>query len=342
MNINERTNESASILVSIGMFLFLYSCANIEKQKQPEYQSRTNVSIQGKDWMINGQITYPNSPTRGLLMNVRMVNATFEDQNKPEFDAEANTKKFIRWLPEYRKLGVSAITLNLQGGMPGYEGAINSAFQEDGNLRADYMKRIRWVIQACDQMGMVVILGCFYQRQDQVLEDEDAVRNAVENAVTWVNDNGFDNVVIEIANEFMHGGFDHEIISNPKRHLQLIRLAKKTAPNLLVSTSGMGNGRYPTTIAQEVDYILIHFNTTPVDDIPERIHAMKAYNKPIVCNEDDKTGEEAVRALKLSVRNGASWGYMNSEVNQYQPLEFQGFRDDPLMYDQLRRMTVGS
>ena len=32
------------------------------------------------------------------------------------------------------------------------------------------------VIEACDKYGVGVILGCFYQRQDQILADEAAVR----------------------------------------------------------------------------------------------------------------------------------------------------------------------
>jgi len=31
----------------------------------------------------------------GLLMNVRMVNAIFEDQRRPDFSPEASTDKFI-------------------------------------------------------------------------------------------------------------------------------------------------------------------------------------------------------------------------------------------------------
>src|SRR4030095_12177188 len=111
-------------------------------------------------------------------MNTRMVNATFEDRQRADFDADANTTAFIARIPEYSAQGVRAFTLNLQGGMPGYEGAINSAFESDGALRAPYLARVQRVIEACDRHGVAVILGCFYQRQDQVLRDADAVRAA--------------------------------------------------------------------------------------------------------------------------------------------------------------------
>ncbi|MGB4728542.1 MAG: hypothetical protein WBH86_14140, partial [Thermogutta sp.] len=67
---------------------------------------RTVVSIDGTRWLINGQVTYPGSPAEGLLMNVRMVNATFEDLNRQDFDPEANTERFLAHLPDYVAHGI--------------------------------------------------------------------------------------------------------------------------------------------------------------------------------------------------------------------------------------------
>ena len=122
---------------------------------------RTEASIMNGRWHINGQVTYPGAGVEGLLLNVRMVNATFEDRTRPEFNAEANSDELIAQIPDYLAHGVRAFTLNLQGGMPGYEGAVNSAFHADGSLRDSYMARVRRVIEACDRLGAVVILGCY-------------------------------------------------------------------------------------------------------------------------------------------------------------------------------------
>src|SRR5262245_52065334 len=167
---------------------------------------RTRVAVEKGYWHINGAVTYRGAKAEGRLMNVRMVNAVFEDAKRREFDAAANTDRFIEKVPEYVGHGVRAFTVNLQGGMPGYEGAVNSAFDAAGNLREAYLGRVRRVIEACDRHGAVVILGCFYQRQDQVLTDEAAVRRAVMNVAQWVKGWGFTNVVLEIANEWGHGG----------------------------------------------------------------------------------------------------------------------------------------
>jgi hypothetical protein len=58
-----------------------------------------------------------------------------------EFLAEANTDRFLQALPAYVRHGVQAFTLNLQGGMPGYEGAVNSAFDAEGNLKTAHLQR---------------------------------------------------------------------------------------------------------------------------------------------------------------------------------------------------------
>lgn len=304
-----------------------------------EFKPQTRVALVDGRWHINGEVTYPGAPAEGLLMNVRMVNATFEDRKRPDFDPDANTTAFLRQIPDYVRHGVRAFTLCLQGGMPGYEGAVNSAFEPDGSLRDSYLQRIRRVIEECDRRGVVVILGCYYQRQDQILKDADSVRAGVVNTVTWIKGSGFTNVVLEIANEYPHRGFDHDILRTPEGEAELIALAKKTWPELLVSTSGIGNGRLHDPVAEASDFLLIHFNGVPVKQIPDRIQSLKKWDKPIVCNEDDKQGETAARAAELSVENGASWGLMLNDLNQYVPFEFKGAADDPVVYRTLRRLT---
>jgi len=299
----------------------------------------THISISGDRWQINGQATYPGTKAEGLLMNVRMVNAVFEDSRKSGFDATKNTTKFVTKIPDYVSQRVRAFTIGLQGGFPGYEGAVNSAFNPKGSLRKSYLSRVRQVIEACDQQGAVVLLSCYYQRQDQILNDEPAVRTGVVNVAKWIKEEGFKNVVLEIANEYAHPGFDHPILKSAVGEVELIQLAKQTNPDLLVSTSGLGGGTLPDAVARASDFLLIHFNTTELADIPQRIADLKKYGKPIVCNEDDKIGSDGAKAAGLSVANGASWGFMHTHHNQFVPLEFNGSQDDPVVYQRIKYLT---
>jgi hypothetical protein len=54
----------------------------------------------------------------------------------------------------------------------------NSAFDEAGRLKQPYLERLTWVLDKADEQGMVVILGLFYQGQDERLQGEEAVRRA--------------------------------------------------------------------------------------------------------------------------------------------------------------------
>ena len=96
--------------------------------------SQTEVAVDGERFLINGRPTYAGRTWRGqrvegLLMNSRMVQATFDDENPltapmwayPDtgvWDADRNTSEFLAQLPRYRASGLLAVSLNLQGGCP--------------------------------------------------------------------------------------------------------------------------------------------------------------------------------------------------------------------------------
>ena len=293
-------------------------------------------------WIVAGRVTNEGSPAEGLLMNVRMVNSTFEDSERPDFDPEANLQRFICKLPEYRSVGVNAVTLCLQGGMPGYENNNNSAFLQDGSLYAPYIARVKRAIEACALNGIAVILGLFYQRQSSQLRDEQAVQNGVVNALSWVQNlrsQGLSNVLIEIANEHAHSGFVHTIIRSGVGMASLLALAKKTAPEVLVTASGLGDGRIDPDVASACDFLTPHWNGTKLDNIEERIKSLKKYAKPLVCNEDDKVGSRAAAAMQLCVQHGCGYGLMLKDVNQLYPFRFDGAADDPVYYFALALAT---
>jgi hypothetical protein len=162
---------------------------------------RTTVDVDGDRFLIDGRPTYPGRRFRGhriegLLLNARMVQGVFDDLNPatrplfayPDgpFDAERNTNEFVAAMPSWRSAGLLAVTVNCQGGSPqGYSSEQpwhNSAFAADGRLRPDYAVRMARIVERADELGMVVILGCFYFGQDQRLSDEAAVVAAADNA----------------------------------------------------------------------------------------------------------------------------------------------------------------
>ena len=312
--------------------------------------SKTSVSIIGSNWYINNEIINAGSSAEGLLMNVRMVNSVFEDRGDRmpvqfgNFNTDKNTEAFISKISEYVFYGVNAFTISLQGGAPGYEGAINSAFDSDGSLRKEYMNRVKKVIKAADQNSAIIILSCFYQRQHSypsALNGRDAIMKALGNTVKWIKNNNFRNVILEVSNEYRHGGYlnwkDGKWIVSKKGQLELLTLAKSLDPDLLVSTSGMGEGQMDESLVKSVDFITIHFNTTSLDNYVRKINKIKESGKPVLCNEDDKTGREGANALIYSVLNGCGWGYMNNRQNQYMPFRFEGYIDDTIVYNMMKK-----
>jgi hypothetical protein len=163
-----------------------------ERAAEQRPARRTEVSIRGDQFFINGKPTYAGRTWRGhkiegLLLNSRMVQGIFDDLNPDtrgrwaypdtgRWDADRNTREFLAAMPDWRKHGLLAITLNLQGGSPqGYskdQPWHNSAIAANGSLRADYMKRLELILDRADELGMVVILGLFYFGQDERLKDE--------------------------------------------------------------------------------------------------------------------------------------------------------------------------
>jgi len=309
--------------------------------------SQTTVSIEDSRWFINDAVTYPGTRLEGLLMNSRMVQATFDDLNPatrsrwdgPDgvWDAEANTDRFIAQLPTYRAHGLLAVTTNFQGGSPeGYsrdQPWENNAFGSDGTLRDDYAARMGRVIDACDALGMVVILGLFYFGQDERLNDEAAVIRAVDQVADWLTRRGDGNVVVEIANECDLDGrygperaargepttwYEHEIIRAERAGELIGWFRERTSGGFLVSTSQCGGSvLHPDIAAAQPDLLLLHGNDTRG---PDAIRAMIAASRevpgyagqPIVINEDDHFNfDQPDNHLLAAVESGVSWGFFD-------------------------------
>jgi hypothetical protein len=275
-------------------------------------ERRTTVSIVSNEFHINGQPTYAGRTWKGhkiqgLLMNSRMVQGIFDDLNTNtvarwaypdtgKWDAERNTREFLAAMPEWRRHGLLAFTINLQGGSPqGYSKEQpwhNSAIAEDGLLRGDYMRRLERVIDRADQLGMVVILGYFYFGQDDVR-------------------------------------YDHAILK-PERVHELIERVKKTERDgrrLLVSTS-YGGGTIPKeNVVRASDFLLLHGNGVSdpkrIAEMVRKTRAVPGYRTmPILFNEDDHFHfDQPMNNFVAAVSEYASWGYFDFRMKG------EGFND---------------
>jgi hypothetical protein len=232
-------------------------------------------------------------------------------------------------LPEWRRHGLLAFTVNLQGGSPeGYskdQPWENGAIDKDGILRPAYLDRLARILARADELGMVVIVGYFYFGQDQRIRDEAAVRRAVTNATQWLLDTGRRNILVEIDNECNVKSYDHEILK-PQRVHELIEQAKaitRGGRRLLVGTSYGGGTPAEANVVAASDFLLLHGNGP---DDPARIHNMIRASRgvstwrpmPVLINEDDHFRfDEPDNHMMAALTEYVSWGYFDPGKNDY-------------------------
>lgn len=318
--------------------------------------AQTSVSIVGEDFYLNGKPTYPGRTwqghrVEGLLMNSRMVQATFDDLN-PEtakrwayadtgrWDAERNVSEFIAAMPVWKAHGLLAVTVNLQGGSPeGYskdQPWITGAFEPDGSLRPAFMNRMKRVLNATDANGMVVILGYFYFGQDERLADEAAVIKATDLATNWVLDGGWRNVLIEVNNETNPRSYNHDILKPDRVHelIERVKMTKHEGRRLLAGTSYGGGVLPKENVVRVSDFLLIHGNN--VKD-PQRITQMIQQTRvvpgyktmPILFNEDDHEDfDQPANNCAAAVAEHVSWGWFDYRRKGEGPNE--GFQSPPV------------
>lgn len=160
-----------TLLLASAAAIFPLSRAQAAQRRE----RKTEVAIVGEHFFINGKPTYAGRSwnghkIEGLLFNARMVQGIFDDLNPAtvdrwkypdtgRWDAGRNTREFVAAMPEWRRHGLLAFTINLQGGSPqGYSKEQpwhNSAISESGELRAEYMARLESIIDRADELGSV-------------------------------------------------------------------------------------------------------------------------------------------------------------------------------------------
>jgi hypothetical protein len=318
---------------------------------------RTEVAILGDAFRINGRPTYAGRswrghPIEGLLLNARMVQGVFDDlepRTRPmwaypdtgTWDPERNTREFLAAMPAWRRHGLLAFTINLQGGSPqgytkGRQPWHNSAIDERGELRPAFMARLERILDRADELGMVVILGIFYFGQDERLRDERAVIRGLDEAVDWVLERSYNNVLIEVNNE-CNVAYDHPILQPERVHELIARVRDRSGGRgrrLLVGTS-YGGGSIPrSNVVRTSDFLLLHGNGVAdpdrIADMVRRTRGVEGYRPmPILFNEDDHFDFDKPRNnFTAAIGEHASWGYFDPGLSNYR----DGYQSPPVQW----------
>jgi hypothetical protein len=265
----------------------------------------------------------------GLLFNSRMVQGIFDDENPDttvhwrypdtgRWDPDRNTAEFCAALPEYRRHGLLAVTVGLQGGGSVYTPAvydhyINSAFEPDGTFKPAYFERLKRVLEATDVAGMVVIVNYFYWKQAARLESETVIRRVTEEVTDWLLRTGHRNILVDVMNESGDWA-THPILKPPGIH-HLIEIAQQVTHNgrrLLVGASSGGGKSLSVGRWRAIeDFHMPHGNGCAPDELRAKVQQLKGSEtyrdrpRPIVVNEDSVFVEN----LEAAVAEYCSWGF---------------------------------
>lgn len=308
-------------------------------------RGRTEVSIRGDQFFLNGQPTYKGRTfegqrIEGLLMNSRMIQGVFDDLN-PEtaprwkypdtgkWSAERNNKEYLAAMPTWRRNGLLAFTLGIQGGSPeGYSKLqpwYNSGYAEDGSLRPEFFKRLDRILRRADELGMVAIVNYFYFGQDERLKDTAAVERAAIETTRWILTRGYRHVIVDAVNEANNRGYQQPALQAANVHelIEKIKAVNVGGRRLLTSTSFNGNTIPTDKAVAASDFALLHGNG--VSD-PNRIAEMVSIvrklpswrSMPVVFNEDDHFNfDQPLSNMRKAIESYASWGFFDPGKNDY-------------------------
>ncbi len=296
---------------------------------------KTAVEIRGTQFWINGKPTYEGrafegKPVEGLLFNSRMAQAIFDDENPKtrtlwaypdtgEWNAQRNTDEFCAALPAYRRHGLLGVTVGLQGGgsiySPDvYDQYICSAYEPDGAFRPAYFERLRQVLEAADQCGMVVIVNYFYWKQAARLESSKIIEQVAERVSGWLLASGYRNILVDVVNEAGVGkGLDPLLTpERVDRLVEIVQNTKRDGRRLWVGASSGGCDALPSGRWAELeDLSMPHGNFCTPDQLSEKLRKLKAspaYRarpRPVLINEDTIFVEN----LDAAFAEGCSWGF---------------------------------
>jgi len=285
-------------------------------------------------FMINGKTTNQGSPAAGLLLNSRMTQAIFDDENSatvaqwryPDtntWNATRNTLEFVSNVSTFAAKGLNAVSVGLQGSNPDPTGqnnqqAVVTGFNNDGSLNTSWVTRLMEVIKTTDSQGMVVILNLFDLSQEGRLNGLDAtIFSAVQHVVALLVTQGVTNVILDLA-DACNPSYTHQMLT-PNNINQLIKYVRVVAPKLLVSTSFPPGVLPPDSVIDASNVILLHatgLNRTGLHDMVSNLRSLNSYrNNPstILVNQDSAD----IDNLAQAVADGVSWGFYTQGLNNY-------------------------
>jgi hypothetical protein len=154
-----------------------------------------SVFSQGNVFVVNGNQTFLNGKEFQVI-GLRVSNSLY---------SEGTTRDLIGHLDLYKDYGINTVSVFLMGSRFGDI----KGYNRDASLNSVYSDRLKRIIAACDQRGMVVLVGCLYWSDQNGSKakwpgwTQKEANLALANTVRFLEENNFKNVFIDPDNEGM-------------------------------------------------------------------------------------------------------------------------------------------
>jgi hypothetical protein len=157
------------------------------------------------------------------IIGLRCSNALVSDRT---------TQELIEHLDTYKSFGVNMVSVYFMGSRFGDV----KGYRPDASLNPVYSNRMARIIEAADERGMVVLVGCLYWSTSRAKEDlshwkQAQANQAVANTVKWLVKHNYRNVFVDPDNEGMAAR------ANGWRIESMIAAAHEVDPSIMVANN---------------------------------------------------------------------------------------------------------
>lgn len=290
------------------------------------------LSIQNDKFLLDDNFINFNTSAEGILINSRMVQGIsdgfvqFPYKDTKKWDATRNNLEFIEKMSLWNSKGLNSFTIGLQGGAPtsdtSKQNYKNSAFYPNGDLKSDYMNRLKLVLEESNRLNMIVILSLFYRSQVSIFGSYPNVLKATLNVIHWLQQNNFTNVIIEPANECEFSEFKKVGLGCDQHITDLITLSQMY--KFPSGNSYKGSGHVPSDkVINASQVIILHGNSMKTDsEYQKQVNSVKKSSfykgQPIIYNE----ASTDYKRLDWCIKNKVGFGYYDQSGFQSPPINW--------------------
>ncbi len=218
-----KIKEIIFYLIIIAFLVLFAQCTHIRK-------AHYIFSVKGERTFLNDQDF--------LIKGLRLSNALISDKSVDET---------IFYLDTFAYYGLNSFSIYFQGSRFGDI----KGYRENATLDPVYANRMSRLIEAADEKGFVVLIGCLYWSTSEAKWDtwtQNEANMAVANTVRWLKENNYRNVFLDVDNE---GMAQNSLKINDR---QLVIEGKKVDYRCIIATNFKGD------LPPEADIAIHHSN----------------------------------------------------------------------------------